>query len=334
MRIGELTGQESAIDLVSTSYVVPATTSEWVMFDPEIATRFLQYNTFDNQRKVREQKIDHYAQQMNVGDWKPGADGDAKVARTGSGDWELMDGQHRFYAVIKSGSTVPIRVTWYTFASEQDKYAFFASVDQGAKRSEADALLALGIKNSLPTMSKVGIRCATAAVKSIEMNFKAKGGNMHTINPNTNTVAGAKRVLDAFADPITATMNAFLGSKSMTKTVLNSTCFGIALLSFVYAPEEAQEFWPEIIDPNTLTKGTPQYALHHYLLTHTPTSEGTDTYAFCVSNAWNAFAEGRSIDLLKKGSTQTNIRVACTPMDGKNMNAGREIIASGLTRAK
>jgi hypothetical protein len=310
-------------------YSTPVSHTEWVMVDCEKAKEFLAFNTFDNQRKIRDQKVDNYAHQKRNGDWKPGADGGIQIARTGTGVWELMNGQHRLHATIKAGVTIPYLVTWYTFASETDKYAFFASVDQGAKRSESDALLALGIQSSLTGVHKVGIRCATAAIKAIELGFKAKGGNKDGTNPNTNTIAGTKRVLDAFSDPILATFNALMGNRAMSTKAFNSACFGVALLSFAYAPEEAQEFWPEIIDPNTLTKGTPQYALHHYLLTHTA-SEEVDSYVYCIANAWNAFAEGRGIDLLKRGSSQVILRVACTPMDGKNANAGREIIASRL----
>ena len=331
MNIGSiLAGSDGVTELTLPEYHAPQAHSYWSMVDCEKANELLTFNTFDKQRNLREQKRDHYAQQMKDGDWQPGADGGIQLARTGSGVWELMNGQHRLHAVIASGVSVPFLITEYTFTSERDKYAFFASVDQGAKRTESDALLALGVQSTLVGVDKKTIRTATSSVKAIEMNFRPKGGNMHNANPHTNTTGGVKRVLDAFSDPIRATASALLGNKVLSRTVLNSSAFGIALLTFTYAPEEAQEFWPEVIDPNVLTKGTSQYALNQYLFTHTPSSEGIDTYPFCVANAWNAFAEGRGIELLKKGSNQTNIRVACTPMDGKNVNAGREIIAARL----
>ncbi len=335
MRIGDiLAGGDVVAELALPEYHAPEAHTYWSMVDCEKAQELLVFNTFDKQRNLREQKRDLYAQQMKDGDWQPGADGGIQLARTGTGVWELMNGQHRLHAVIKSGIPVPFLITEYTFDSERDKYAFFASVDQGAKRTESDALLALGVQSTLVGVDKKTIRTATSSVKAIEMNFRVKGGNMRGANPNTNTIGGCKRVLDAFADPIRATTSALLGNMALSRAVMNSSAFGIALLAFTYAPEEAQEFWPEVIDPNVLTKGTAQYALHHYLLTHTPTSEGIDTYPFCIANAWNAFAEGRGIELLKKGSNQTNIRVACTPMDGKNPNAGREIIASRLAQVK
>lgn len=335
MRIGDiLAGSDVVTELTLPEYHAPVAHTYWSMVDAEKAQELLVFNTFDHQRKLRDQKRDLYAKQMIEGDWKPGADGGIQLARTGDGAWELMNGQHRLHAVIKSGVSVPFLITEYTFVSERDKYSFYASLDLGAKRLESDALLALGVQSTLVGVDKKTIRTATSAVKAIELNFRPKGGNAGSVNPNTNTIAGVKRVLDALATPIRATTSAFLGNRTLNHAVMNSSAFGIALLTFMYAPEAAQEFWPEIIDPNVLTKGTPQYALYNYLLTHTPSSEGLDTYPFCVANAWNAYAEGRNIDLLKKGSNQTNIRVACTPMDGKNPNAGREIIAQWLAKEK
>lgn len=334
MRIGDiLAGGDVVTELMLPEYEVPTTHEEWVLCSPDKAREFLKFNTFDNQRKLSPTKVTHYSKQMKDGDWVPGADGDAKIARTGSGDWELMDAQHRFHAIIEAGLTVPIKVTWYTFKSEQNKYKFFASIDQGAKRTEADALRALGVKNVLSSMDGSTIRTATAALKSIELNFKGKGSRDPYVNPNTSSINGVKRVIEAFADPLMATSDALHGSKALTRRTMNAPCFGIALLTYVYAPEAAQEFWPIVVDPNTLEKGTPIYALHHYLLTENTVSRADD-YVFHIANAWNAYAEGRGMDYLKRGSNQVNVRIACTPMDGKNPNAGREIIASRLAQVK
>ena len=333
MNIGSiLAGGDTAASLSPKCYKAPSVSTSWMDIDAQSGEDLLKFNTFEHQRPVRKQKVEIYAQQMSSGDWTPGADGGIILARTGNGDWELMNGQHRILAVILTNICIPFQVSWYTFDSEADKYAFFASLDQGAKRSDADALMALGVRNVLTGVDKRLITTAASALKIIDLSFRSKGSNRTaaTTNKHTNTTANVKRAIDAFADPIIAASHGLMGNRKMYQNTRNSYAFAIVLLSYTYAPEEAHEFWPEVIDPNVLTKGTPQYALHHYLLTNTPHSEGEDTYAFCVANAWNAYAEGRSLEVLKKGSNQTIMRLACTPFDGKNVNAGREIIAARL----
>lgn len=79
--------------------------SSIVEVSPELAKEWLRSNTFN--RKVSPSTVSKYARDMSSGDWRLNHQG---IAFDDQG--VLVDGQHRLHAVIKSGSTVKMMVTW------------------------------------------------------------------------------------------------------------------------------------------------------------------------------------------------------------------------------
>ncbi len=75
------------------------------MVTPELATQWLEKNT-DN-RPMRQSHVELLAREMREGKWQLMPDG---IAFDTNG--VLMNGQHRLWAVVESGMTVPMRVTF------------------------------------------------------------------------------------------------------------------------------------------------------------------------------------------------------------------------------
>lgn len=78
--------------------------TEIVKVTPELALLWLQSNTFN--RKISENIVNKYARDMKNGNWTLNHQG---IAFDDSG--VLVDGQHRLWAIIKSGSSIDIMVT-------------------------------------------------------------------------------------------------------------------------------------------------------------------------------------------------------------------------------
>ena len=74
-----------------------------VQVTPQMATKWLEGNTHN--RRLRQTRVDQYARDMRNGQWLVTHQG---VAFTPDG--VLVDGQHRLWAVIESGCTVPMLV--------------------------------------------------------------------------------------------------------------------------------------------------------------------------------------------------------------------------------
>lgn len=94
---------------------------------PEMAKAWLGQNT--NNRTVRGAVVDRYAQAMKEGSWIATHQGIAFDI-----DGRLVDGQHRLLAIVKSGVSVDMMITF-----NLDVKAY-GGMDQGAARNAADLL--------------------------------------------------------------------------------------------------------------------------------------------------------------------------------------------------
>lgn len=79
--------------------------TQTISVSPALAVEWLKKNTFN--RKLSKLVIQKYASDMSQGDWTLTHQGIAFDT-----DGVLADGQHRLHAVIESGVTVPMMVTW------------------------------------------------------------------------------------------------------------------------------------------------------------------------------------------------------------------------------
>lgn len=101
------------------------------LIDPVTAAEILSRNR--GNRKVDRSVVEIYAEAMKRGEWKLHHQG---IAIDGRG--ELLDGQHRLEAVVKSGVTIPVLVV-----RGVDRDAF-SVVDTGKRRSVSDSLRTIG----------------------------------------------------------------------------------------------------------------------------------------------------------------------------------------------
>jgi hypothetical protein len=108
--------------------------------DPALAKRYLARNVAN--RNLRESTVRAYEIDMRAGNWIPTHQG---VAFNDRGD--LIDGQHRLTAIVRSGVTVRMLVT-RGLPTESGDTKTMDAVDRGAVRSVADQLkLQHGFRN-------------------------------------------------------------------------------------------------------------------------------------------------------------------------------------------
>ncbi len=98
-----------------------------VIITPEVATEMLQHN--NNNRSVKVKTVAAYARDMENGLWRKNDPNALIFSDTG----ELVDGQHRLKAVLKSGATIPMNVTVLAPNTK-------AVVDRQALRTTRDVL--------------------------------------------------------------------------------------------------------------------------------------------------------------------------------------------------
>jgi hypothetical protein len=130
-----------------------------VVMTPEFAAELLKHNHASN-RRMKWNKINQYARDMEMGFWKLTHQG---IAIDQSGD--LVDGQNRLQAVIESGCSVPMLLVTGVPTKAM------AAADQMAARSVADTARVLG-----KAFGKQETGYASAArFMMLGFNFKRKG---------------------------------------------------------------------------------------------------------------------------------------------------------------
>jgi len=85
--------------------VVPGVSARCIMVSPALAEELLTLNTHN--RKASEAIIRKYCIEIESGAWRPSSAG-IGIDINGV----LIDGQHRLYAIIRSGQTVPLLIVW------------------------------------------------------------------------------------------------------------------------------------------------------------------------------------------------------------------------------
>src|SRR5439155_25117462 len=99
--------------------------------DPATASAWLQRNLHN--RHLREEAVSSMARDMAAGRWQYTGEA-VKFSKAGN----LLDGQHRLAAVVKSETTIPILVVPGLPDSAQEV------IDTGAKRTASDVLYLSG----------------------------------------------------------------------------------------------------------------------------------------------------------------------------------------------
>ena len=107
-----------------------------VLVTPEYAKRLLDKNIAN--RPITKRIVDWYAYQMEIGQWTVSG----QTISISDKD-ELIDGQHRLHAIIKSGVTL-----WFTIAYNVPSESF-VNYDNLKSRSAKDALAIEKVPNSL-----------------------------------------------------------------------------------------------------------------------------------------------------------------------------------------
>lgn len=250
-------------------------TASVVLVDPATATRWLEWNT--NNRKIRKQLMAAYARDMAAGDWQLAGDPIRFAA-----DGTLLDGQHRLYALIAAGVTLPMLVVRGLDPASQ------AVMDIGGKRFPADALRLRGVPGDTKDIA--------AIARSVLMYYTRNKPTQAQI------VQLAEEDWDGFAE-----------ASRLGKTVTNAglrggSVFGCAayLLSQVN-PAATEEFMSSLATGVGLEKGSPILHLRNKFM-HGAPATARDASSLrhnlaWIFKAWNHWRDGSSIHLLRMAST-------------------------------
>jgi hypothetical protein len=242
-----------------------------VSVTPEMAERWLTNNTHN--RYARDPLVIAYARDMTAGDWL--MTGESIKFST---DRMLLDGQHRLRAVIRSGCTVPMFITYNLPAGAQ------SAMDTGARRTAADAFGLSGEKNA-PILAAI-IRLALGLESGNLSKYKATNAELAdalATNPEFREVA-------SFAHGVAKNLD-------ISGSVIGYCYWRMATLDAA----AAQRFWEAAAFKIGLVEGDPTLAMTSRFAQARRERENLskETQISIIFRAWNFWRAGKMIRIMR-----------------------------------
>lgn len=253
-------------------------TASIVEVTPRTAAQWLAKN--QKNRNVRASVVDSYARDMAAGRWL--LTGESVKFDT---DGNLIDGQHRCMAVIKSDVTVSMLVVRGVQPEAQDV------MDTGAKRSAGDALHLNGAKN------------ANLVAAATRLLLQVEGG----VRRGSTARAYTNSEISVFVSENPGVLSAAEAAMAVRSTVELTPSVTAATWFLLYRvdPERCAQFFTSIAESMTTGAGDPRNTLIRRLSSARRNGERLSQVAQMsfVIRAWNAWVKGERLSILKTHSS-------------------------------
>ena len=214
---------------------------------PERASKLLQNHLRpERQRPLSESVVESYARVMRAGHWMLTHQG---IAIDDAG--ELIDGQHRLTAVVRSGVAVPMLVTTdIPHNGHADGFLTIDAIDRGQERIVGQQLqLRHGVTN--------GNLYASAARSVLWLAASSR-----KLMPGKFSVAQALRVRDYYGDELAYCM----GHRSRDQIVRNGPIIGACAFAMKASPEHMRGFYHGLTTGEQLAARSPAMAARRWLM--------------------------------------------------------------------
>lgn len=210
---------------------------------PQKASEMLERNT--RNRKVNEKHVSFLARQMTGGDWIQNGDS-IRFDLNGN----LIDGQHRLWAIIKSKKTMNFIVV-SGLASES-----FSTIDTGKTRNGHDVLSIEGIK--YPT--------AIAALARLLISLRQKNYEMGDKRFSTAKVSNSEILNEYRSDPLISLAASFVCSKSYLSKLIPKSQMTLAYYLCVKFHGDSINLFFNEINENSCMRNSGSEAVREYFI--------------------------------------------------------------------
>ena len=251
---------------------------------PETATRLLERN--ENNRPISDRIVKQYAQDMRDGKWKETGN---PINIDVSGN--LLNGQHRLWAIIESGATIRFHVIYETDADA------FATFDTGRTR---DLTQLIGIKRP-DHPDKAAASGAARLIKMWEEADPHNGFNTAVIPTRSVMVEFTDLLLDDPAFEWASRVAYHIHTLKAGRTWYAAALYIIGRAQGDNPRIEVQNkvamFHKGVAKGIGLDEGDPRLALRNYVISRGSPNGSTEQriYMALTVRAWNAWLAGRTV---------------------------------------
>lgn len=255
---------------------------EVALTTPTLAAHFLTHNTHNRNNRAR--LIRRYAADMAAGEWKWTGEpirfaNDRACPECGNGT--LLDGQHRLYAIIEAGVSIPLLIIRGLPVDAQE------AIDTGQPRKLPDILKLRHEPNAR----------ALAALLSICTEYKM--GLRRTLGHNSVPHSTKLRFLEEEPE-----LRDILNPSRTIADMCGLPASIVGLVWWITAqidPDDSDFFMKRLGDGQGLVKGDPIYELRRTVQENRNGRGDRDrTYLLAITiKAWNAYRKGEQVGLYR-----------------------------------
>lgn len=291
---------------------------------PEQAIAWLNKAGYDKQRSVREWWVSYLAEEMKKGNFEQDT---ALMFMKHNGALELVDGQHRLNAVVKSGLSQRFVIVIRDVSDEQAVADAYYRLDQSLRRTASDQYRVLELEEKLD-LTSTDLNALGASVKFLFLgfDFKASGPFGKTIHPDERL-----RLMMEYSDAARHYFTMKMGAPSEISAALKrASTVSVALVTYrfsinEYGLEKVDEFWRGAIFDDNVAKGDARKIVNRHfwtagMLSSTSSHDTNVSQAYAarlIARCFNAYMKG---EVLKQGKVldQTApILILGSPFNGK-----------------
>lgn len=265
---------------------------------PEIAEQWLGF--MGKNRKLSGDVVDRLADMMKGGLWV--FDGSPIRFNTHG---ELVDGQHRLWAIIEAGHTAEFLVL-----RGVDPEAM-AIMDTGRRRSFSDILV----------LDDPGLTQHTSLAATIQIIIRWEQGlrGNGLLSGRAGVVIPNQRLLDFFHSHKERLVDVTRRARVIAARMPGVPASVTALLLWVFedlSVEDAEDFFSKVQDGVGLEPGSPILTLRNWIVRNGMSRQkvATDTIIAIFFKAWNAYRSGDSASLLTYRRGGASPEVFPTPL--------------------
>ena len=246
-----------------------------VRITPKQAAKWLAHNRAN--RPLSQVTVDRYAAAMQAAEWKLNGD---SIRFDENGD--LIDGQHRLHACVKSGRT------FMSYVVTDLPVDAFDTIDQGRPRTMADVLARRGEKH---------YSTLAAACRFIWELETGKVGCAEKMRPSH--LDGVLNEHPTIRESVEVTVK--MMSNSKVRFIPGSHVAALHYLFGTIKPHKNKEFWERVIEGTGLSKEMPEYTLRKRLIENMGSVAKLPTEAvFALTiKTWNASSNNQTLKLLR-----------------------------------
>jgi hypothetical protein len=250
-----------------------------VNITPEMAKDMLSRNK--SNRPLRQKLVNLYARDMTQGSWQMNGE-TVKISKND----ELLDGQHRLHAIVKSGKSVRMPVV------RNLPKEVFHTIDTGMKRSNAQILGIAGFANSTALAS------AARAIFVIKNNANPGAQKNAVTTQEILDVIKEHPLIEKFMSRFVAGKR---GEQGLRKLLPSGSVGVFTMFAEKYGESVVSLFIDQLLSGEGLKKHDPVYELRERMISNRGAVAKLDAIVILalLIKALDNFIQNRSVNFLR-----------------------------------